>query len=130
MESLGHPLDAALRAFLRAYKPNQKQLAKRIGRSQGWMNKYLQGRGKATLDDVVRLLAIVALGVEAAPLSAAKRRLLEGWDQCSPSERRQLKTFLAVVLKDHDAPPSQSAAPSPQKNHGTSGKASGRRRRE
>ena len=102
MPKLDQPLEAALREFLRNHKPNQKQLAVRIGRSQGWMNKYLKGQGKATMDDVVRLLAIVVLGVEAPPLPAAKRRLLETWDVLSPSERRQLKGWLSLLLRNRD----------------------------
>jgi transcriptional regulator with XRE-family HTH domain len=130
MPKLDQPLDAALRAFLRNYKPNQKQLAERIGHSQGWMNKYLKGQGKATMDDVVRLLAIVVLGVEAPPLPAAKRRLLETWDVLSASERRQLKVWLALLRRNRDARSSKSTAPSPQKNHETSGKSSGKPPRE
>ena len=130
MPKLDQPLEAALREFLRNHKPNQKQLAVRIGRSQGWMNKYLKGQGKATMDDVVRLLAIVVLGVEAPPLPAAKRRLLETWDVLSPSERRQLKGWLSLLLRNRDARPLKSAAPLPQKNHGTSGKSSGKPPRE
>jgi len=122
-----HPLDAALRKHLRALKPNQKELAKRIGRSQGWMNKYLNGVGKATLDDIIRLVAILVLRVESPPLTVEQRRLLRDWETLSPSARKHVKALVAAWSGRRPEPRSKPPARSEQKNHGTAGKAPGTR---
>ena len=60
---LTHPLDAALRARLKVADVHQSQFAKAIGRSPSWLNKYMNGAGNATLDDVVRMVALL-IGVD------------------------------------------------------------------
>lgn len=84
---LGHPLDAAVRARIKASRPNQAEFAQKIGRSAGWLNKYMHGVGNATLDDVVRMLALL-IGVEVQPLSGMERRLLKAW-RGIPVERQE-----------------------------------------
>jgi transcriptional regulator with XRE-family HTH domain len=56
----------------------QIQLAKRIGRSPAWLNKYVNGVGHATVDDVIRLVAIV-IGVDAIQLTPDEQRVLRAW---------------------------------------------------
>ena len=57
--ALQHPIDTEIRERLRRQAPNQIDLGKRIGRSQGWVNKYLNGVGHATIDDVIRIAALL-----------------------------------------------------------------------
>lgn len=74
---LSHPLDAALRDRLKADTPDtQAKFAQAIGRSPGWLNKYMHGAGNATIDDVVRIVALL-IGVETRPLSSSERQLLK-----------------------------------------------------
>jgi transcriptional regulator with XRE-family HTH domain len=71
-----HPIDAAIRERLRALDLSQHDLAKTIGRSPSWFNKFLNGKGHATIDDLVR---IAAVAIEVEGLSNAERRLLKAW---------------------------------------------------
>ena len=71
-----HPIDNAIRERLRMLDLKQLDVAKKIGRSPGWVSKYLSGVGHATIDDLVRILAI-ALHVET--LSEQERRLVRAW---------------------------------------------------
>lgn len=84
--ALEHPLDQGLRDKVKALQPNQAEFAKAIGRSQGWLNKYMNGVGNATIDDAVRIAALL-VGVEAQPVGARERRLLKAWRQI-PEERQ------------------------------------------
>jgi len=127
MPTLLHPIDAAFRERLRALKPHRKELAKRIGRSQGWLNKYINGAGKATIDDVIRLAAIVLLGVDSPPMTAEQRRLLRDWDSLPPAGRRHVKQTLAVWRAGRLEQRAKSSARSEQKTPGTSGKSPGTR---
>lgn len=80
-----HPIDTEIRERLRKLgklAPRQGELAKRLGRSQGWLNKYIHGAGHATIDDVIRIAAIV-IGVDALHLTNAEQRLLRAWRRLS-----------------------------------------------
>lgn len=108
---LTHPLDAAVRAKVRAAKPNQAEFAQAIGRSAGWLNKYMQGVGNATLDDVVRMLALL-IGVETQPLTDAERRLLKVFRGLKEESREDAISWLRTVQKGQRRErPEESAAP-------------------
>ncbi len=77
-----YPIDAAIRERLDALAIPQTELAKATGRSPGWVNKFLSGKGHATIDDLVRLVAY-ALGVHG--LSEMERRLLKAWKRLPPT---------------------------------------------
>jgi transcriptional regulator with XRE-family HTH domain len=124
---LTHPLDALLRERLRALNPNQKEIAKRLGRSQGWLNKYLNGTGKATIDDVIRLVASVMLDVDTPRLTAEQRKLLREFDSLPPAGRKRVKDFVEFWSAHHRGQRSKSTARSGQKNHGTAGRSPGTR---
>jgi hypothetical protein len=96
-------LDTFLRARLRESITNQKEVAKRIGRSQGWLNKYINGSGKATIDDVIRLVAIVLLGVDER-LTREQRKLLRDWESVAPEHRKAAKQFFALWRERRPAP--------------------------
>src|SRR5262245_17803502 len=90
-------LDPLFRARLRAMITNQKDIARRIGRTQTWLNKYINGAGKATIDDVVLLTALVVLGAEAPPpLTAEQRKLLRVWDALAPRARAHVKAYMRL----------------------------------
>jgi len=91
------PIDALLREHLRPRVAHQQNVAKQIGRSQGWLNKYLNGAGKASVDDLIRLIAVVVHGLgAAAPVTAAQRRLLKSWDRLSPQGRKAVAAVFAA----------------------------------
>jgi plasmid maintenance system antidote protein VapI len=73
-----HPLDTALRAHLRTDDTHQQELAKRIGRQPAWLNKYIHGAGHATIDDVIKILAVL-VGIDAPRLTDKERQVLRWW---------------------------------------------------
>lgn len=89
-------LDELFRDRLKELIVDQKTVAKRIRRSQGWLNKYINGSGKATIDDVLRLVAIVVLGVGAPQLTREQRKLLRDFESLAPADRRMAKRALAA----------------------------------
>ena len=128
MSAVSHPIDAVVRKYLRDLKPNQQELARRLRRSQGWVNKYLNGAGKATIDDVLRLVAILVLRMEQPPsLTPEQRRLLQDFAALSPAGRKTVKKFLALLRDGQAALRTKSPARSEQKNAGTSARAPGTR---
>lgn len=105
------PLDDALREQIKAAQPKQADFAKAIGRSAGWLNKYMHGAGNATIDDVVRMIALL-IGVETQPLTALERRLLKAWRRIHPDRQDDAVVVLENVAKGYRRPLSQeSGAP-------------------
>lgn len=114
MES-GHPIDATVRAKLRDANVNQIAFAAAIGRSQGWLSRYIGGEGKATIDDVIRIAALL-IGVGDQTLSESERRLIRALrklpeddvlDVLSYAEHRA-KLARHAPLKESSAPAAQS----------------------
>jgi transcriptional regulator with XRE-family HTH domain len=97
---LQHPIDAEIRARLRTLAPNQIELAKRLGRSQGWVNKYLNGAGHATIDDVIRIGAIL-IGVDPPRLTDAERRLLRAFRRLPVDRQQDAVDFLEGYARRH-----------------------------
>lgn len=96
--ALEHPIDAEIRTRLRQLKPRQIELAQQIGRSPAWVNKYLNGAGHATIDDVIRIAAIV-IGVESARLTDEERRLLRAWRRLPTDKQQDVTDFLQTLGK-------------------------------
>ena len=92
-----HPIDTEIRERLRRYAPNQIDLGKRIGRSQGWVNKYLNGAGHATIDDVIRIAAML-IGADVPKLTENERRLLRGWRRL-PADGQEQEDVLLYLEK-------------------------------
>jgi len=121
------PLDHSLRERLKAAKPNQAEFSRAIGRSAGWLNKYMHGAGTATIDDAVRIVALL-IGVETSPLSELERRVVKAL-RAIPEERRE---DAAVVLESvaktyrHARHP-ESAAPRPDTQRAIASRARGSR---
>ncbi len=90
--SLKHPIDEEIRDRLRKLGPHQTTLAKRIGRSQGWLNKYMNGSGTATVDDVIRIAATF-IDVVTPSLSEFDRRLLRALNQIPETSRLDALEF-------------------------------------
>jgi transcriptional regulator with XRE-family HTH domain len=90
------PIDARIRAMVRDAKVNQSHLARFLRRSQGWLNKYVSGRGRATIDDVVGMAAYfrVPLGRFIGPLTLPDAR--ERHEVVSDIERRLLRAWRRV----------------------------------
>lgn len=101
-------LDARIRRRLRATKPNQPELAKRLGRSQSWVSKYLsEGASLATIDDVVAIAAFLNTTVSALidekpmpPMPASQRQAQEVaqlWLRAEPHARRCVRDYLRTL---------------------------------
>lgn len=88
-----HPIDTEIRERLRKFAPRQVELAKRLGRSQGWVNKYINGAGHATVDDVIRIAAVL-IGLDAPALTEAERRLLRAWRRLPATRQQDALDFL------------------------------------
>src|SRR5580765_3510878 len=92
-----HPIDREIRERLRqmaaSAKPRQIELAKRIGRSPAWVNKYLNGAGHATVDDVIRIVATV-IGLDPPGVTDAERRLLRAWRRLPLDRQEDALDFL------------------------------------
>ena len=100
-----HLIDATFRKYLRDLNPNQKALAERIGRSPSWVNKYLNGAGKATIDDVLRLVAIALLEFEPPPrLTPEQHTLVQRFASMPAASRKAVLRFAASYCPD-EAPP-------------------------
>jgi transcriptional regulator with XRE-family HTH domain len=126
---LRHPIDAEVRERLRKSEPNQIELAKRIGRSQGWVNKYMNGGGTATIDDLIRIAAAM-IGVESSPLTGLERRLLKAFRGIQDAARRDdaVLVFEGIAKGYRRAQPPGSAAPAAHTPPATSRKARGKRK--
>lgn len=98
-QSAQHPLDTALRAHLRADDTHQQELAKRIGRQPAWLNKYIHGSGHATIDDVIRIVAVL-VGLDAPQLTQKERQLLRGWRRLPDADAQQdVLLYLGAVVR-------------------------------
>jgi transcriptional regulator with XRE-family HTH domain len=100
--------DARVRQKVRAARPNQKQLAKELGRSQGWVSKYLSGgNATATIDDVAAMASFLNTTVSAlvderpyTPLTALERQaqqIATLWMRAKPSTRRCIREYLEMI---------------------------------
>lgn len=106
-----HPLDGELRAKLRAMGPNQSELARQIGRQASWLNKYMHGAGHATIDDVVRILAVLS-GAGTGGLSESETRLLKAWRDLPDDDRREdAIASIQAVARGARRPPPKSFEP-------------------
>jgi transcriptional regulator with XRE-family HTH domain len=90
-----HPIDSEIRERLRKLAPKQIELAQRLGRSQGWLNKYINGAGHATIDDVIRIGAIL-IGVEALRLTEKEQRLLRAWRRLTADRQQDVVELVEV----------------------------------
>jgi hypothetical protein len=94
-----HPLDTALRAHLRTDDTHQQELAKRIGRQPAWLNKYIHGAGHATIDDVIKILAVL-VGIDAPRLTDKERQVLRWWRRLPDADAQQdVLLYLGAVVR-------------------------------
>jgi transcriptional regulator with XRE-family HTH domain len=118
--SASHPLDTELRARLRAIDPPQRELAERIGRKPAWLNKYMHGAGHATIDDVIRIVAVLS---EVEALSELERRVVRGLRRLKDSDRQHdVLWYLERVVMRRKG----SSAPGGQTRRGATRKGPGK----
>jgi len=118
-----HPIDSEIRDRLRKLAPNQQEFAKQLGRSQGWLNKYINGAGHATIDDVIRIGALL-IGADAPRLTDTERRLLRAWRRL-PAEHQE--DALAFFERAYGRRRPRSGGRSGRTPRAASGKAPGTR---
>lgn len=75
---LEHPIDSAIRDWLndKEHVANQSELSVAVGRSPSWLHKYANGDGHATIDDLIRIAALV-MGLKLPTFTATEQRLLK-----------------------------------------------------
>lgn len=127
MGDLQHPLDASLRERLKASRVNQADFAGKIGRSTGWLNKYMHGAGNATIDDAVRIAALL-IGIETAPLSVDERQLLKAYRGIAEESRRDDAVAFLETLARGPRQRQESAEQSAHTPKTEGGKAPGKRK--
>jgi transcriptional regulator with XRE-family HTH domain len=121
-----HPIDEEIRERLRQLKPRQNDLAKQIGRSPAWVNKYLNGAGHATIDDLIRIIAIV-IGVDPSRLTDAERQLLRAWRRIPAEKQQDVVDFVrALGRRRRPRRATQSDARSGQTTRAANSKGPGR----
>jgi len=79
-----NPIDVAIRERIRALNINQREIATVTGNSPAWVSKFLSGKGHATIDDLIR---IVAMALSVQGLSPGERRLLKAWKRLPPASQ-------------------------------------------
>lgn len=120
-----HPIDAEIRAWLKSHIDNESQLSVAAGHSTSWLHKYINGQGHATIDDLVRIAALL-LGVNLPALSETERRLLEA---CRGLDEPDLQDVIAYVKhrgrlarnaqsKESSAPTGRSPRATTRAKHG------------
>lgn len=85
MSTARHPIDSELRTQLRQLFKDQghgaqADVARRTGCNQSWLHKYANGAGHASVDDAIRIAAVLS-GVTAAGLNPEEMQLLRAWRQ-------------------------------------------------
>lgn len=73
---LTHPIDAEIRAWLKAHVKNKADLSVKVGRSSSWLHKLTEGDGHATIDDLVRMAALI-FGLNLPVLTEDEQSLLK-----------------------------------------------------
>lgn len=115
-------VDTRIRTMLKAAKFSQSDLARALRRSQGWVNKYINGVGTATIDDVLGIAAFFGLTLAQlirvdtlpirlphADLSETERRLLRLWQRLRPDQHDDAFAVLGQMAKN--ARPSKASEP-------------------
>lgn len=75
MEPL-HPIDAELRAWLKAHVENKSEMSVAVGHGNSWLHKLVNGDGHATIDDYVRIAGRL-FGLNLPVLSEQEQKLLK-----------------------------------------------------
>lgn len=118
-----HPLDAELRERIRKSGVSETELARATGCNQSWLHKYANGSGHATIDDAVRILAIL-IGLETQPLSVLERRLLKAWRQTAEDRQEDAVAVFENIAKGYRrALPQESTGRVARKTQATSSRA-------
>lgn len=124
---LRHPIDEEIRARLRAADLNQVTFSAAIGRSQGWLSRYISGEGKATIDDVVRIAALL-IGISGQALSDTERRLMKALRKLEEDDRLDVLSYAEHRAKlARTATSKGSSAPATHTRPATKSTARGRR---
>lgn len=123
---LTHPIDAEVRRRLGAANVNQTELSVAIGRSQGWISRYIDGEGKATIDDVIRIVAAL-IGGGSPALTETERRLVRALRQIGDPEiqgdvldyaEHRARVARRAQSKESSAPASGTPPATTRKAHG------------
>jgi transcriptional regulator with XRE-family HTH domain len=132
--ALGNSIDQGFRERLRVFLgraagsgTNQSDAARLIGRDQSWLNRYVNGSGNASIDDVLRLAALL-IGIEAQPLSDAERRALRALRELTPDRQDDAVSVLETAAKSYlREQRRESSAPAARMPPATSRKSPGKR---
>lgn len=132
-----NPLDATLREYLNKHTENQVTLAAAIGRDRSWLNRYINGTGKASVDDVILMLAAFihlksGRGINEM-LTGLERRLLRAF-RALPDDGRRDDVIVSMEAvnknrKQGPAPVRESTASTPHTPPAAARRAPGKQRR-
>lgn len=107
----GHPIDAEIRAWLKRLVENKADFSVKVGHSSSWLHKYVNGDGHATIDDLVRLAALL-IGLNLPLLSEADRKLLRLNQELGEADRQDVMAYAEHRVRlARRAPLKESSAP-------------------
>lgn len=125
---LTHPIDAEIRAWLKAHVKNKADLSVKVGRSSSWLHKLTEGDGHATIDDLVRMAALL-FGMNLPVLTDGEQSLLKSVRGLKEREFDEVLEYARhrARLARHDTS-TQSSEPATQTTTSRGHKARGRRK--
>ena len=108
---LTHPIEQEIRRFLREHVANQSEVSTAIGRSSSWLHKFVNGSGNATIDDLVRVAAVL-FGLNLPALTEREQTLLRRFRAIDPERQDDVLAVVEAVGKNsRRAMQPESAAP-------------------
>jgi hypothetical protein len=87
-----HPIDAEIRAWLKTHVDNHSELSLAIGRSDTWLHKYVNGSGKATIDDLVRIGGLL-MGLNLPRLTETEQKVLKVLQSLKPQDQQDVMAY-------------------------------------
>jgi hypothetical protein len=125
--AVGHPIDAEIRAWLAEHVENESKLSLAVGHSKTWLHKYINGSGHATVDDLVRIAALL-LGLNMPALNDSAQKMLKSFQALSADDQKDVIAYAEhrkrLALREASKESSEPVAQSPLV---TTGKARGKR---
>jgi hypothetical protein len=89
---LQHPIDQEIRAWLKTHVDNEADLSAKVGHPGSWLHKYINGNGKATIDDLVRIAGTL-FGLNLPALNETEQKLLKACRGLEPADLTDVVAF-------------------------------------
>lgn len=87
-----NPVDNEIRAWLKRHVTNESQLSVAVGHSPSWLHKYINGQGHATIDDLIKIAAVL-FGVNLPALTETEQKLLKACRSLEESDQHDVLAY-------------------------------------